>query len=41
MPITVSNAFVEQFADVVRHLAQQGDTRIRPHVYEVPLTGEA
>jgi hypothetical protein len=41
MTISISNAFVEQFADVVRHLAQQGDTRLRPHVYEVPLTGEA
>ena len=41
MTITISNAFVEQFADVVRQLAQQGDTRLRPHVYEVPLTGEA
>lgn len=40
MAITISNAFVEQFADTVRHLAQQGDTRLRPHVNEVPLTGE-
>ncbi len=41
MAITISNAFIQQYADVVRHLAQQGDTRLRPHVYEVPLTGEA
>ena len=41
MAITISNAFVQQFAEMVRHLAQQGDTRLRPHVYEVALTGEA
>jgi len=41
MPISISEGFVEQFSDVVRHLAQQGDTRLRPHTYEVPLTGEA
>ena len=40
MTITISNAFVQQFAETVRQLAQQGDTRLRPHVYEVPLTGE-
>lgn len=40
MAITIDKAFVQQFAETVRHLAQQGDTRLRPHVYEVPLTGE-
>lgn len=41
MAITISNAFVEQFASTVRHLSQQGDARLRPHCYEVALTGEA
>ena len=39
MAITIDKAFVQQFADNVRHLAQQGDARLRPHVYEVPLVG--
>lgn len=41
MAITISSAFVEQYRDLVIHLAQQGDTRIRPHVTEVSLRGEA
>ena len=41
MAISINEAFVQQFANNVRHLAQQGDTRLRPHVQEVPLTGEA
>lgn len=41
MAITIDKAFVQQYADIVRHLAQQGDARLRPYVYEVPLRGEA
>lgn len=41
MAITISNAFVQEYTDVVRHLAQQGDSRLRPHVYETPSGGEA
>lgn len=41
MAITIDKAFVQQYADNVRHLAQQGDTRLRPHVYEQPAEGEA
>ena len=41
MAITIDKAFVQEYADIVRHLAQQGDARLRPHVYEVPLRGEA
>ena len=40
MAITINKAFVQQFTDMVRHLAQQGDTRLRPHVYETPANGE-
>jgi len=39
--ITISNAFIQEFDGVVRHLAQQGDSRLRPHVYETPVGGEA
>ena len=41
MAITISNSFVQQYADLVRHLSQQGDYRLRPHVSEVSLRGEA
>jgi hypothetical protein len=41
MAITIDSAFVQQYADLVRHLAQQGDARLRPHVTEVSLRGEA
>lgn len=41
MAITIDNAFVEQYRDLVIHLAQQGETRLRPHVTEVSLRGEA
>lgn len=40
MSVTIDNAYVEQFSANVRHLAQQGDARLRAHVYEEPLTGE-
>ena len=35
MPITISNAYIETFERNVRHLAQQGITRLRPCVTEV------
>ena len=41
MAITIDKAFVQQYRDMVIHLAQQGETRIRPHVTEVTLRGES
>jgi len=41
MAITIDSAFVEQYRDMVIHLSQQGDLRIRPHVTEVSSRGEA
>ncbi len=41
MAITIDSAFVEQYRDLVIHLAQQGDMRVRPYVTEVSLRGEA
>ena len=41
MAITIDKAFVQQYRDLVIHLAQQGDLRVRPHVTEVSLRGEA
>ena len=38
---TIDSAFIEEYEDNVRHLAQQMDTRLRPHVYEVSSGGEA
>ena len=35
MPITIDSAYVETFERTVRHLAQQGDTRLRGAVTEV------
>ena len=35
MPVTISNAYIETFERNVRHLAQQGDTRLRMCVTEV------
>ena len=35
MPITISNAYIETFERTVRHLAQQGDSRVRSCVTEV------
>lgn len=40
MGITISNAFVRQYRDLVIHLAQQEETRLRPRVEEVSLRGE-
>ena len=41
MPITIDKAFVQEYRDLVIQLAQQGETRVRPHVTEVSLRGEA
>jgi hypothetical protein len=38
---TIDSAFIEEYEDNVRHLAQQMETRLRPHVYEVSSGGEA
>jgi hypothetical protein len=40
MADTLSNAQIQEYTDIVRHLAQQGDARLRPHVYETPSGGE-
>ena len=40
MAVTIDKAYVDTFQRNVRHLSQQGDTRIRPYVMEEPLTGE-
>jgi hypothetical protein len=41
MAPTIDSAFIEEYEDNVRHLAQQMETRLRPHVYEVSSGGEA
>lgn len=41
MAITIDSAFIEEYEDNVRHLAQQIGTRLRPHVWEVSSGGEA
>ena len=41
MAITIDKAFVNQYRDMVIQLSQQQDTRLRPHVTEVALKGEA
>ena len=41
MAITIDSAFIEEYSDLVRQLAQQEETRLRPHVYEVSSGGEA
>ncbi len=37
----IDSAFIEEYEDNVRHLSQQMETRLRPHVYEVSSGGEA
>ena len=32
MAITIDSAFIEEYNSLVRHLAQQSNTLIRPHV---------
>lgn len=41
MAITIDSAFIEEYEDNVRHLQQQMETRLRPHVYEVSSGGES
>lgn len=41
MAITIDSAFIEEYDDNVRHLAQQMETRLRTKVYEVSSGGEA
>ena len=41
MAPTIDSAFIEEYEDNVRHLAQQMETRARPHVHEVSSGGEA
>lgn len=38
---TIDSAFIEQYSNLVRHLAQQGETRLRPKVTEVQSGGKA
>lgn len=40
MAITIDNVYVQTFERNLRHLAQQGDTRLRRFVTEVSSTGE-
>ncbi len=40
MAITIDNAFVNEYRNLVIHLAQQSSTLIRPHVTEVSSSGE-
>lgn len=41
MAITIDSAFIEEYEDNVRHLQQQQETRLRPHVYEVMSGGKS
>ena len=41
MAITIDSAFIEEYDDNVRHLAQQMETRLRPKIYEVSSGGKA
>lgn len=40
MAVTIDSAYIDTFEANVRHLAQQGVAKIRPHVTEEPLQGE-
>lgn len=40
MAISISNVYVQSFEENVRHLAQQGDTKLRAHVTEKSVTSE-
>ena len=40
MAPTISNVYIETFETNVRYLAQQSDTRLRPHVREVSVSSE-
>jgi len=41
MAITIDNAFINEYSDLVRHLAQQETARLRPKVYEVSSGGQS
>ena len=41
MAITIDKAFINEYSALVRHLAQQGETRLRPKVYEVSSGGSS
>ena len=41
MAITIDNAFIEEYKDLVIHLAQQGDTKLRSTVMVESSSGEA
>jgi len=41
MAITIDNAFIEEYKDLVIHLAQQGETKLRSTVMEESTNGEA
>lgn len=41
MAITIDKAFIEEYEDNVRHLAQQMEARLRPHVHEVSSGGDS
>ncbi len=41
MAITIDSAFINEYSDLVRHLAQQEGSYLRPKVYEVASNGEA
>ena len=40
MAITISNVYIQTFERIVRHLAQQSDTKLRQFVTEVATNGE-
>ena len=40
MAITIDSAFIQEYSDNVRQLSQQGESRLRPKVYEVSSGGE-
>ena len=39
--VTINSAFINEYDQLVRHLAQQESTRLRPKTYEVSSGGEA
>jgi hypothetical protein len=41
MAITIDKAFIEEYRSLVTHLAQQGESRLRPNVTEVASKGES
>ena len=41
MAITIDKAFIEEYKNLVTHLAQQGETKLRRTVTTVNTNGEA